>query len=106
MQKNIFCLVGPSGSGKTAICEKLMEIDSRFQKVKTTTTRTPRPNEDENAYFFITKEQFQKDNDNGIFLETSEYAGEMYGTPKTAVNVILENDGIPIVPIDLWCSCI
>ena len=101
MQHNIICLVGPSGSGKTAICEKLMEVNPKFQKVRTTTTRKPRPNEDENAYFFITKEEFQKGNKEGIFLETSEYAGEMYGTPKFAVDAILESDGIPIVPIDL-----
>ena len=101
MQRNIICLVGPSGSGKTAICEELMKQDSKFQKVKTTTTRRPRPNEDENAYFFITKEEFEKGNSEHIFLETSEYAGEMYGTPKFAVDAILESGGIPIVPIDI-----
>lgn len=101
MQHNIICLVGPSGSGKTAICEELMKQDNRFQKVRTTTTRNPRPNEDENAYYFITKEEFEKGNNDGIFLETSEYAGEMYGTPKFAVDAILESNCIPIVPIDL-----
>ena len=101
MEKKIICLVGPSGSGKTAICEELLANDVRFSKVRTTTTRSPRPNEDANAYFFITKDEFIQGNKEGIFLETSQYAGEMYGTPKFAIDAIIESESIAVVPVDI-----
>ena len=99
--KKIICLVGPSGAGKTAICEWLLKNNNLFAKVKTATTRSPRPNETENAYYFLSKENFEKKINMGKFLEFSEYAGEFYGTPTSSVDDIITSQKVAIVPIDI-----
>lgn len=101
IMKKIICLVGPSGAGKTAICEWLLKNNNLFAKVKTATTRNPRPNETENAYHFLSKENFEKKINMGKFLEFSEYAGEFYGTPTSSVDDIITSKKVAIVPIDI-----
>lgn len=111
------CLVGPSGVGKSAICDVLVaeakKSESKsttddngieevlYEKPRTACTRAQRPGEADDAYFFLTKEQFSQGIKEKIFLETTEYAGEMYGTPKFAVDTILEKGNIAVVPIDI-----
>jgi guanylate kinase len=104
-------VAGPSGVGKTEIIKQITEKDAKNQnetktkgiheRTRTTTTRKIRPNEPEDAYFFITKEQFAKGVEEGIFLETAEYAGEMYGTSRFAVDSIIESGNIAMVAVDI-----
>lgn len=94
------CLVGPSASGKTSICEALSDSPI-FQKVRTATTRTKRNNEKDNAYYFLSKEEFNTLLMNNKFLETSEYAGQFYGTPISSIENIVSQGKIALVPIDL-----
>ena len=63
------------------------------------TTRKQRPGEiDKKDYFFLTKEEFKKNIDNGKLLEWATYVDNYYGTPKDFVeqqrnngkNVLLE----------------
>ena len=106
-RKKIICLVGPSGVGKTEIIKQITEKDAEsgkttiHERTRTTTTRNQRPNEPDDAYFFITKEQFAKGVEEKIFLETAEYAGEMYGTSKFAVDCIIESGNIAMVAVDI-----
>ena len=98
----LIIMSGPSGVGKGTIREKLMEDKSLnlFYSVSMT-TRSPRPGEvDGREYYFVSKEEFQKNIDNGNLLEWAEFVGNRYGTPKDKVekmrdegkNVILEID--------------
>lgn len=102
MTKNkIICLVGPSGSGKTAICEAALKVSPVFAKVKTATTRTQRPSESPDAYFFLTEEEFVQKDHAGEFLETTLYGGMHYGTPLSGINDVIKQDKIALIPIDI-----
>jgi guanylate kinase len=98
----ILCLVGPSGSGKSAICEEALKTNPLiFGKVRTATTRVKRPNEKDDAYYFYSEKEFEDKMKAGEFLETSNYAGQFYGTPISSVQEIISNGKIALVPIDI-----
>ena len=85
---------GPSGVGKGTIREKLMEDKSLnlFYSVSMT-TRNMRPGEvNGREYYFVSKEEFQKNIDNDNLLEWAEYVGNRYGTPRDKVED-MRNDG-------------
>lgn len=93
---------GPSGVGKGTIREKLMEDKSLklFYSVSMT-TRKPRPGEvDGREYYFVSRDEFEKNIANENLLEWAEFVGNCYGTPKDKVenmrdegkNVLLEID--------------
>ncbi|MDD6920680.1 MAG: guanylate kinase [Eubacteriales bacterium] len=102
MQKGrLFVISGPSGVGKGTICKKLIENRQDIELSISATTRKPRKNEvDGKHYYFITKEEFIREIDNGGFIEYAEVFGNFYGTPKKnvyerlekGINVILEID--------------
>ena len=85
---------GPSGVGKGTIREELMKDKSLnlFYSVSMT-TRNMRPGEvNGREYYFVSKEEFQKNIDNDNLLEWAEYVGNRYGTPKDKVED-MRNDG-------------
>lgn len=96
----LFVISGPSGAGKGTICQEVVrtcDIDLSISM----TTRKPRGTEaDGKEYFFVSREEFKKNIDNGNLLEYATVYDNMYGTPKDAVmkrldrrrNVILEID--------------
>ena len=98
----LIIMSGPSGVGKGTIREKLMEDKSLnlFYSVSMT-TRKPRPGEvDGREYYFVSKEDFEKNIANDNLLEWAQFVGNFYGTPKDKVekmrdegkNVLLEID--------------
>lgn len=74
---------GPSGVGKGTIRKALFNIpDNNFVYSVSMTTRKPRPGEVDGVdYFFVSREQFKKNIEEGKFLEWAEFVGEYYGTP-------------------------
>lgn len=106
MEKNktkrglLIIMSGPSGVGKGTIREKLMENNTLnlFYSVSMT-TRSMRPGEQNGReYYFVTREEFDKNIESGNLLEWAEFVGNRYGTPKDKVeatrdsgkNVLLE----------------
>ena len=96
----LFVISGPSGTGKGTICKRLVE-NSDMDLSISATTRKPRPGEAEGEnYFFLDRETFLDEIENGGFLEYAEVYGNFYGTPKQYVldrlsegtDVILEID--------------
>jgi len=65
------------------------------------TTRKPRPGEtDGKDYHFAEKESILKQIENGEFLESAEFSGNVYGTSKKAVQDVLDSGKICIMDID------
>ena len=83
----LIILSGPSGVGKGTVRKAIMAK----HKVQLTysismTTRAPRAKEvNGRDYYFVSKEEFQGNIDEGNFLEWAEFVGNRYGTPKDKV---------------------
>jgi len=100
---SILVISGPSGSGKTslarAVCE---ELDDRAYFSISTTTRPKRDGEEDGVdYFFVSKEEFLKDIEEGYFLEWAEVHGNFYGTSKKQINEALSEGKVVFLDIDV-----
>ncbi|AOT56809.1 guanylate kinase [Weissella soli] len=84
----LIVLSGPSGVGKGTVRKALFEeTDIDFQYSISMTTRNPREGEmNGEDYFFVTREEFEKNIAEGNMLEYAEYVGNYYGTPKTFID--------------------
>jgi guanylate kinase len=86
----LLVLSGPSGAGKDTVIERLRELEPAIAYSVSVTTRAARPNEiDGIQYRFTNRDEFEKLAASGFFLETREYAGNLYGTPRGFVEEAL-----------------
>ena len=97
----LIVISGPSGAGKTSICQALLRQLPRTVWSVSVTTRPQREGEvSGRSYEFVTPADFEKAERAGEFLESAEYVGHRYGTPRQPVeqaiargdNVVLEID--------------
>ena len=87
----LFVYSGCSGVGKGTIMEKLLESDCNIRLSVSATTRAPRPGEVHGVqYFFVSKEEFSQMVEEDGFLEHEVYCDNFYGTPRKAVEDMLE----------------
>ncbi len=89
----LIVLSGPSGVGKGTVRKALFnEPDVDFEYSTSMTTRKPRDGEKDGVdYFFVSKEQFEDNIQNGEMLEYAKYVDNYYGTPLKYVNETLES---------------
>jgi guanylate kinase len=93
-------LSSPSGAGKTTLV-KLLSKKKNFNISISHTTRKPRVNEIENQdYYFINNEKFQKLVKNEEFLEYAKVFNHLYGTKRTPVIEKLEKGENVVFDID------
>ena len=88
MKKGLLIILsGPSGVGKGTVRRYIQDnFKLQFSYSISMTTRAPRENEvDGLDYYFVSKEEFQRNIDEGNFLEWEEFVGNRYGTPKSKV---------------------
>ena len=78
-------LSSPSGAGKTTLVKMLSELDN-FEISISHTTRYPRHNEKTNQdYYFVNKNEFKRQINNGEFLEYAKVFNNYYGTTRAPV---------------------
>jgi guanylate kinase len=79
----LFVVSGPSGAGKDTLVEALREQRSTLRYSISATTRSPRPEErNEEHYFFVSEAEFDRLLRTDGLLESREYNGNLYGTPR------------------------
>lgn len=93
----LIILSGPSGSGKDTVLDFLTAKNDSFKVSISMTTRAIRENEIDGVnYYFTNRDFFEKQIRENQMLEFAEYAGNYYGTPKAAVDRML-NEGKNVV---------
>ena len=86
-QGNLIVISGPSGAGKGTIIGKLFDNYNDAWLSISMTSRAIRSNDVPNeTYFFVSKEEFEKRINDGVFLEYAMYNGNYYGTPRDKIN--------------------
>ncbi len=92
-------LAGPSAVGKTTVA-MLMEKYG-FEIIRSATTRAPRGDGKDDEYIYISREDFLGRISRGEMLEHTEFAGNLYGTPKSEVDRVIAEGKLPLMILDL-----
>ncbi|HSM83805.1 MAG TPA: guanylate kinase [Nodosilinea sp.] len=98
----LIVFTGPSGVGKGTLLRALRHRYPTLKVSISATTRAPRPGEvDGQDYFFVSRDAFEAMIAQGELLEWAEFAGNLYGTPKTPVMDDIEAGRWVILEIEL-----
>jgi guanylate kinase len=98
----LIVISGPSGVGKTSICDALLrQLPDTVWSVSVTTRRTRAGEDGGHCYEFVTRDEFEAREAAGEFLETAEYVGERYGTPRKPVEEALVRGQNVVMEIDV-----
>ena len=98
----ILILSGPSGCGKSTLLKEVYKDITDYYFSISTTTRAPRVGEENGVdYFFVTKEEFEKDIESGDFLEYAKVHDNYYGTSLKPINKALDEGKLVIFDIDV-----
>jgi guanylate kinase len=87
----LFVLSGASGVGKGTVLRSVLLDDEQLYFSVSWTTRGQRKGEvDGKDYHFVTRDEFEQEMKGIGFLEHAEFVGNLYGTPRRAVEKKLE----------------
>jgi guanylate kinase len=94
----------PSGAGKTTIAKDILKRISSLEFSVSACSRPKRKDEKEGVdYYFLSVDEFKRKINNDEFLEWQEvYPGSFYGTLKTEVERIWNNDKDVMFDIDTF----
>jgi len=94
-------LSSPSGAGKTTLSRLLLESEPDVQMSVSVTTRKPRPGEVDGVdYHFVEEAEFRRMQRDDELLEWAEVFGNLYGTPRAAVEKALQSSKDVLFDID------
>ena len=93
---------GFSGAGKGTLMKQLVRSYDNYALSVSMTTRKPRPGEEEGReYFFVTRQEFERQIEEGGLIEHASYCGNYYGTPREYVRRQLEKGKDVILEIEI-----
>lgn len=103
LQGKIIIITAPSGAGKTSITRHLLATFPQLSFSISAATRQPRSNEvDGRDYYFIPLTEFREKIKNNDFVEWEMvYEGKYYGTLKSELQRLWDNDRCPLLDIDV-----
>jgi guanylate kinase len=102
MSGAILVISGPSGCGKSSLVNEVLSSRDDIYFSISTTTREIREGEKEGVnYYYISKEQFEKEINEGAFLEWAKVHGNYYGTSLKPVEKALKDGKLVIFDIDV-----
>ncbi len=100
----IVIITAPSGAGKTSITKHLLKtFPQQLVFSISAATRNPRSNERNGVdYYFLPEEEFNQKIKNNEFIEWEMvYEGKYYGTLKTELERIWNDNKVPLLDIDV-----
>lgn len=87
----LIVLSGPSGSGKDTVLAQLKERNLNMKQSISVTTRAMRQGETDGVdYWFTDVPTFEKNIEEGYFLEYVKYGDNYYGTPKKKIEELID----------------
>ena len=97
----LFVVAAPSGAGKSTLVNALLVREPSISLSISHTTRPPRVGEEYGRhYYFVEREEFQRQIAAGTFLEHAEVHGNFYGTSHATVQSLLEQGRDVLLEID------
>ncbi len=101
-QPSVVVLVGPSGSGKNDIARELLQkCPDTFQKLVSYTTDPAVLSRQDDAYRYVTLEEFRQLCDSDDIFESTTYAHHSYGSRKSDVEAILNSGKHVLTVMDI-----
>ncbi|CAH0603318.1 unnamed protein product [Chrysodeixis includens] len=90
--RRVLALVGTRGVGRRTIKNRMIqEHPDRFGAVVPHTSRPPRPMEENGqSYWFVSREEMERDAHAGRFLEYGEHNGHLYGTHLDSIRGVMK----------------
>ncbi|MCX7544117.1 guanylate kinase [Marinicella gelatinilytica] len=97
----LYIVSAPSGTGKTSLVNALVRDTNHLKLSISHTTRPPRSKEiDGYNYHFIDTAKFKQMQMAGVFMESAEVFGNLYGTSQEAVQKMLDEGHDVVLEID------
>lgn len=90
--RRVLALVGTRGVGRRTLKNRLIQdYPDRFGAVVPHTSRPPRPMEENGqSYWFVSREEMERDAHAGRFLEYGEHNGNLYGTHLDSIRAVIK----------------
>lgn len=102
MKGSILIISGPSGSGKSSLMDEMFKSIDDIHFSISTTTREIREGEEEGInYYYISKDEFKKDIEDGMFLEWARVHDNYYGTSLKPILKALHAGKLVVFDIDV-----
>ncbi|HIO90188.1 MAG TPA: guanylate kinase [Campylobacterales bacterium] len=102
MNGSLLVISGPSGCGKSSLLNEILQHDNSIYFSISTTTRSIRDGEKEGVdYYYVSKQEFEKDIKENNFLEWANVHDNYYGTSLKPIKKALADGKLVIFDIDV-----